>query len=350
MYKKAITLFVGFALAGCGMLNSQPAPWEPDPIIRGVNYVGVTVEDLDAAESYYRDSVSAETLNDSSLEPGNIFASLLNGGDGAAETRLVRRTNAQLRLMAFAQRSSEGAATSAVPVQGPGIAHVCFQVAREANVYTRILAAGARPIGNEELVRLSDENPVHYGYVRDPQGIITEIEEVDLAALNLPEPPRNDYRVRHVSLATPDLDRMINFYSALLGGQEPRHVGWLRAVSGDTVDMVSGLAGSEIEMAWFQLRNLEIEIFQYHSHPTERLTEPRPLDAPGYNMIVFDVSDIEAARQRFIDAGGEIVTEAGPLDGGEIIFGRDPDGNLIGLQTLPASSVFSAENFPDNGI
>ncbi|QLC25209.1 glyoxalase/bleomycin resistance/dioxygenase family protein [Parasphingopyxis algicola] len=348
--RNAIALLSGVVLAGCGMLGGQPEPWEPDPIIRGVSYIGVTVDDVDAAEAYYRDAVSAETLGDSVLEAGNTLAGLFADGDAAAQTRLVRRTNAQLRLMAFAERSPEGAATSAVPVQGPGIAHVCFQVARETNVYARILAAGANPIGHEELVQLNDENPVHYGYVRDPYGIITEIEEVDLAALNLPEPPRNEYRVRHVSLATPDLDRMIDFYSAFLGGQEPRHVGWLRAVSGDTVDMVSGLEGSEIEMAWFQLRNLEIEIFQYHSHPTERPAEPRPLDAPGYNMIVFDVSDVEAARQRLIDAGGEIVTEAGPLDGGEIIFGRDPDGNLIGLQTLSASSVFSAENFPDNGI
>ncbi len=331
------------------MLSGQPAPWEPDPVIRGVSYIGVTVDDLDAAEAYYRDSVSAETLDDSSLAAGNALASLPGAGDGAIETRLLRRTNTQLRLMAFTGRSREGAAASAVPVQGPGIAHICFQVAQETNVYARILAAGATPIGHEDLVQLNDENPVRYGYVTDPSGIITEIEEVDLAALALPEPPRNDYRVRHVSLATPDLDRMIDFYSAFLGGQEPRHVGWLRAVSGETIDMVSGLAGSELEMAWFQLRNLEIEIFQYHSHPTERPSEPRPLDAPGYNMIVFDVSDIDAARERLVDAGGEIVTEAAPLDGGEIIFGRDPDGNLIGLQTLPADSVFSAQNFPDNG-
>ncbi len=349
MSKQVIAALASLVLASCGFLSSEPEPFVPDSIVTGVNFVGVSVSDLDSAESYYSSSIEAETVAQETLEPGNILA-LLADDDGALETRLIRRTNTQLRLMQFAPHSQAGGAHEAVPVQGPGIAHVCFQVAEETDAYNRILAAGATPIGDPELVQLSDNNPVHYGYVKDTDGIITEIEQVDLAKLNLPEPPKNNFRVRHVSMATPDLERMIAFYSAFLGGQEPRHVGSLIKVSGDTVDKVSGLQDSKIEMAWFQLSNLEIEIFQYHSHPTTLPDSPRPIDAPGYNMIVFDVSDIESARERLIQAGGSIVTDVGTLDGGEVIFGRDPDGNLIGLQKLPETSVYSAANFPDNGI
>lgn len=349
MRNKAIAALASFALAGCGLMSGEPKPLEPDTVIRGVNFVGVSVADLDAAEEYYISAVEAETVDQATLEPDNVLSQLTEG-DGAAETRLLRRTNAQLRLMAFTQRSEEAEALDAVPVQGPGIAHVCFQVAHETDAYNRILAAGATAIGDPQLVQLNDDNPVHYGYVKDTDGIITEIEQVDLTKLNLPEPPRNKFRVRHVSIATPNLERMMAFYSTFLGGQEPRHVGGWIKVSGETVDKVSGLDGSEIEMAWFQLRNLEIEIFQYHSHPTSAPAKPRPVDAPGYNMIVFDVSDIDAARKRLVDAGGTIATEIGSMDGGQILFGRDPDGNLIGLQRLPEGSVFSAANFPDNGI
>ena len=336
-----------FGLSGCG--GGAAEPFESDSVILGVSYVGVSVSDLDAAEALYAEAVDAQTVNRDAIPLDGVFASLTGRSGGEISTRLVRRTNSQLRLMSFPDRPEEVIGLSAVPVEGPGLAHVCFQVADETNTYEKFLAAGATPIGDQDLVQLRPENPVRYGYVQDADAIITEIEHIDVSKLDLPSPPKNLHRVRHASFATPDVNRLKDFYSVFLGGQKPRHVGRLRKVSGDTIDRVSGLQGSQIEMAWVQLRNLELEMFQYHSHPTELPDEPRPVDAIGYNMIVFDVSDIEAARQRVLDAGGTIVSEPGRLDGGTILFARDPDGNLIGLQTLPAGSVFSAENFPDNG-
>lgn len=188
-----------------------------------------------------------------------------------------------------------------------------------------------------------------YGYVTERNGIVVEIEEVDVSGLDLPEPPKNSIRMRHVALATPNVERMASFWSAFLGDQEPRRIGNWFNLSGKQFDAVSGLAGTEIEMAWFQVRNLEFEIVQYHSHPTKLQGNPRPLDAPGYNMIVFDVTDLDAAQQRLIDAGGVLIGGVGKVDGADIVFGRDPDGNLIGLQVLPASSIYSAKNFADQG-
>lgn len=345
---KAAVLAVGFALTCCGQAGPRTLD-EVDPIIRGVDYVGLAVDNLAAAERYYAGSLATTVVDATRLPAGTVLARLHAPEGGAAQTRLLRRTNAQLRLFRFAGRTAAGRAATAVPVQGPGIAHVCFQVGQQTHSHDRMLATGGTPLGRRELVQLNDRNPVYYGYVRDPAGVISEIEEVDLAKLDRPKPPANLYRVRHVSLATPDLGRMMAFYSAFLGGQEARHVGrWIK-VSGEKVDQVSGLQGSRVEMAWFQLRNLEIEIFQYHSHPTATPATPRPLDAPGYNMIVFDVSNLTDARRRLLAAGGTIVTPEGDLDGGRIIFGRDPDGNLIGLQTLPRTSVLSAENFQNNG-
>lgn len=348
MQTKLAVLALLLTTVACG--QSGPRPLEkPDSIIQGVNYVGLAVDDLDAAQAYYTKGIAAEVVDNSPLPAGNPLARLHPAGKAAARTRTLRRTNAQIRLIDFDVPSQSGPGLRGVPVHGPGMVHMCFQVAQETDVYRRMLDAGGAPVGKRGLVQLNERNPVYYGYVRDPQGVITEVEQVDLAKLDPPRPSANQYRVRHLSFATPNLGPMIAFYSAFLGGQEPRHVGKWMNVSGDPVDQVSGLPGSKIEMAWFQLRNLEIEIFQYHSHPTQRPKTVRPLDAPGYNMIVFDVSDIAKARQRILDAGGTIVTPAGKMDGGRIIFGRDPDGNLIGLQQLPASSVLSAKNFPNNG-
>lgn len=350
MLRGLIALTAALALAGCGIMGSAPEQ-ELDDLIVGVHYVGISVPDVEAAAQYYEAAFDVERMGEDELELAGFPANLKPENADSVRSLLLRSANAQVRLMAFdGEQYSAPTAHNAVPIQGPGIMHVCFQAIQEINAYARVLAAGATPVGDPEPVALSSRNPVKYGYVTDPGGIVTEIEEVDVSQLDLPEPPRNSIRMRHVAFATPNLEAMAAFYSAFLGGQEPRRIGSWFSISGENVDAVSGLQGSEIEMAWFQLRNLEIEIAQYHSHDTSLPDAPRPLDAPGYNIVVFDVTNLEAARQRLIDAGGTMVDGTGSLDGERIIFGRDPDGNLIGLQALPQSSIYSAKNFADQGI
>ncbi|WP_209348206.1 VOC family protein [Pontixanthobacter sp. CEM42] len=335
-------------LAACGLVGGAPEQ-ELDDLIVGVNYVGVSVADVDASTEYYSAAFGVEQIGDGDFSDASLPTGLAPNDFAQARSKLLRSSNAQLRLMSFGN-SEAHTNHSAVPVQGPGIMHVCFQAVQDTNAYERALEAGAEPIGAKELVSLSSRNPVKYGYIRDAQGIITEVEEVDVSQLDLPEPPKNKYRMRHVAMATPNLEAMVQFYSAFLGGQEPRRIGNWFAISGENVDKVSGLKDSEIEMAWFQLRNLEIEIAQYHSEDTALPGVPRPLDAPGYNIVMFDVADLDRARQRLLDAGGTIVDGAGSLDGAMTVFGRDPDGNLLGLQQLPESSIYSAKNFDGNGV
>jgi predicted enzyme related to lactoylglutathione lyase len=67
-------------------------------------------------------------------------------------------------------------------------------------------------------------------------------------------------------------------------------------------------------------------------------------------MIVFEVADLQAARESLLAAGGTTVTDVAPMDGGSIFFGRDPDGNLLGFQTTPPDAVVSSQNFDGNGI
>ena len=178
---------------------------------------------------------------------------------------------------------------------------------------------------------------------------MVEVEHVEIDKLDLPEPPKHQHRIRQVALATPDMSRLIDFYGQLLSQPEPRHIGKWFGFSGEKLDKVSGLAGSKIEMAWFQTRNLELELIEYRSHPTSSDVTPRPIDALGYNMIVFDAVNLEKAAQRLKEAGGQLVT--GPVEflGTPTVFGRDPDGNLIGLQETAQSNPFSSKHFPNNG-
>ncbi|MEM7701560.1 MAG: VOC family protein [Pseudomonadota bacterium] len=340
------------ALLGVNACGPQTSQLPADSVIKGVGWVGATVSDLDQTAQLYSDAVGFETVDGEAIEENAAFDQL-GGREGlVAQTRMMRSVNMQIRFMSFADPSEAAKATGPMPVEGPGIMHMCYQVDQRTQTYEKFLDGGASYLGKKEMQQLNPRNPVLYAYARDPDGLIAEIEHVDVDALDLPAPPNNDRRIRHVALATPDVDRLAEFYSVLLGQPEFRRLGgwsFLR-MEGEKIDAVSGLEGAVGESAWFQIRNLELEIFQFHSHPTSVPERPRPIDALGYNMIVLDVSDLSAATDLFVEAGGTIVTEPTPMDGGELVFGRDPDSNLIGLQTAPTDALVSSRNFKNNGI
>ncbi len=317
-----------------------------EAVVQGVNYIGVAVADLEQATDLYSSAANLESVNEDPL--ASTLLQAFGSQDGLqAKTRLMRSVNAQLRFMQFAPGGRPATNFSPVPVNGPGIAHICYQVADETQTYQRFLQGGASHIGNPDPVQLNPRNPVVYAYAHDRDGIMIEVEHIDFSKVSRPR--KNDYRIRHVSLASPNIEPMVEFYSLLMEEPDPRRSGIGGSLSGLPFDQVSGLPGTRIEMAWFQVRNLELELIQYHSHPTELPSNPRPLDAPGYNLIMFDVASLDGARALLQEAGATSITEPMSVDGGQAIFARDPDGNLLGFQQIAADSPFSSRNFADNG-
>ena len=348
MRTAALSLLGLILLAACDGTDTEGGG-AAAPVVRGVAYVGVSVGDLDAAARFYSRAADLEEVARGELKGSTALDGLAGRPGVVARTRMLASSNAQLRFMQFASRP-ETASAPMVPVNGPGIAHVCYQVAQETRTYERFLDNGARHVGARDMVQLNPRNPVLYAYARDPDGIMFEVEHVDVAALNLETPPQFAYRLRHVALATPDIGRLVDFYSALLDQPDPRRLGRFWGLSGDKLDQVSGLEDTRISMAFFQIGNLELEIAEYLSHPTELPAAPRALDAYGYNMIVLDVTSLEAARQKVIAAGGTIVSEPEAMDRGQILFARDPDGNLLGLLTADPASIISPARFQDRGL
>ncbi len=338
-------------LGGCSFLVFGEASERPDDaVVRGINYVAVTVNDLDQATKLYGETVKLEMVDERNLDQVPGSNALLGRGKFVAKTRLMRSNNAQLRFIQFEDADASRKEYPKVEVYGPGIAHVAFQVNKTTKAYSKFLEAGAKPVnGTQNMTSLSENNPVEYAYARDANRTMYEFEHVDISKLDRATPPKYNYRIRHVALATPDFDRIVKFYSILLEQEEPRRLGRLINLQGENFDSVSGLPDTKLKMAFFQVRNMELEIAQYTSHPTSLPDKPRPFDAPGFSMIVFDVEDMKAAREKLITAGGTIVSEAKPMDGGQIMIARDLDGNLLGFQKLGSKSVFSSQNFAGDG-
>ncbi|MEM8497991.1 MAG: VOC family protein [Pseudomonadota bacterium] len=321
-----------------------------DAIVRGINYVAVTVNDLDQSTRLLAGAVNLETVNEGDIDEVPAPMALLGRDEFSTKTRLIKSSNAQLRFIQFKNLPAKRSDYPRVEVNGPGIAHVAFQVNKETKAYDRFLKAGGTPVnGTSEMTQLNAANPVTYAYARDANDTMYEFEHVDITQLDRVAPPKYNYRIRHVALATPDFNRAVNFYSILLQQEKPRRLGRFINLQGEGFDSVSGFSGAKLKMAFFQVRNMELEIAQYISHPTSLPDQPRPFDAPGFSMIVFDVEDLSLARKQLLAAGGTIVSESSQMDGGLVLLGRDLDGNLLGFQKISDESIFSSQNFDSDG-
>lgn len=301
------------------------------PVVRGISYTGISVSNIDRSAAYFIGGGLLE-VERSDLQGGVLNA--IAGKKVSAKTRTLRSSSGQVRLMQFDQPAATARSAGIVPVQGPGITHVCFQSPDSKPIFPRFVAVGARPLSRTgDLVQLRPDVPVRYAYLRDSDGVMIEIEQLLLD--NLPF----EHRMRHVAIASLDIDRAVAFYASVLG-KAPRER--RSNLVNKTLDITANVDDLKLDVAWFQVGNLELEIWEYLNPAPKPSAEPRPLEALGHNMIVFDVTDPAAALQRLQDAGGARVSAPSRMDGGEIAFGRDPDGNLLGFfRPGSDSSAFS---------
>ena len=328
------------ALAACAApekpVAGQPIP--KGPLVRGVSYVGISVSDIEKSAAFYTNALGLTEVDRNALAGVSALDQLNGGAAVKAQTRLLRGDRGQIRLMKFATQSAEAMQTSIMPVQGPGITHVCHQSTDAKPIFPRLVAAGAKPLSRTgELVQLSPAVPIRYAYLRDRDGVMMENEQY--IGENLPW----SYHMGHVAIATSDIERTVNFYSKLLG-KPPRERRF--NLANKTLDLVSELDGVKLNVAWYEINNLELEVWQYLNPPPTPRAKPRPLTALGYNVIVLDVADTDAAGRLLVEAGGTIASKPASMDGARIVFGRDPDGNLIGLQTPTVGSAFSVATLP----
>jgi catechol 2,3-dioxygenase-like lactoylglutathione lyase family enzyme len=335
-----------FTIAALSVLTACAAPSASvdkmasgeGPLVKGVSYVGVSVSDLERSAAFYGSSTGMTVVDSRRIAHNSALARIAGGKDIAAETRLLRGGNAQIRLMQFKSPSAAARLTGPMPVQGVGITHVCHQSPAARPLYPRFIEAGAKPVTRGgQPIRLVAEVPWRYAYARDADGIMFENEIVEADP-----PPPYEHRVSHVAIATADIERTVKFYTALLG-REPRERRY--NLARPTLDQVADLDGVKLDVAWYTIGNLELEIWQYLSPAPVPVTGPRPIEALGYNMIVLDVSDVAAAEALLVAAGGKGEGKPVAMDGGRVAFGRDPDGNLIGLQSVAPASIFSSSAF-----
>jgi catechol 2,3-dioxygenase-like lactoylglutathione lyase family enzyme len=268
--------------------------------ILGIHHATLNVADLAAAVRFYGDAAGLRAST--------------QGLSAWPDSVLMQGPNAALQL-----RQARGAAPAAArPVSQAGITHVCLQSPSMPWLHGRFAAAGAG--FHAPPVNLG--TGFLYCYARDPEGNVIELEGV-APVWDEPAP-----WLAHVSISTANLERLRDFYAAVFGHPattSPR-LGPQRRL-----DAISGLHGTQFQMAWVAAGNLQIELIRYDTPATLPAAEPPDAQAPGYGHIALEVSDIGTARAHLL-ACGAVLDDT--LSGAHHAHLRDPDGNRLLLLEL----------------
>jgi predicted enzyme related to lactoylglutathione lyase len=143
-------------------------------------------------------------------------------------------------------------------------------------------------------------------------------------------------RYVHTNLIARDWKKLVRFYGDVFGcipkGPE-------RDLSGEWLDRVTALPAARLQGVHLRLPGHggdgpTLEIFSYDDMPDRRPPVP---NEPGFAHVAFAVDDVEKALETVISAGGgsvgEIaITEVDGVASLQVVYARDPEGNIVELQ------------------
>ena len=133
----------------------------------------------------------------------------------------------------------------------------------------------------------------------------------------------------HAAISTPDLDRSIRFYTDVVGCREAWAFGW--EAGSEAADAMTGLQDSAARAVMLQLGESYLELFEFSS-PAPRSADPvRPVCDHGITHICLQVRNLHEEHDRMKAAGMQFMSPPLAQETGYVVYGRDPDGNVVEL-------------------
>ena len=133
-------------------------------MIGRLNHVAIAVPDLEAAAAQYRDLLGAR-VSPPQPQPEHgvttVFVELPN-----AKIELLHPLGAQSPIAGFLERHAGG-----------GLHHLCYEVADILAARDRLVAAGARVLGDGQPKQGAHDKPVLFLHPKDFSGTLIELEQ-----------------------------------------------------------------------------------------------------------------------------------------------------------------------------
>ncbi len=337
------SIVLAAAIAGCAMpisnsaADPQPAVEAAPDAIRGVHNVGITVSDIDDTLAFYGAAVPYELVERKRMDASAIPAQILTKREGEIEVALVKTPTIFLRLIDIDPDAK--AAPVRRPATGPGYTHICFQSPAESPKYDLFKQLGLDMLSRGDGPVDLGGYGVTYAYGFDPDGIMIEMEQVDRPLIEAAgymgqQRLKHEAWITHVANVTADKPSMVAFYRTILGHAPKREIPATRRA---TFDDVVDIDNIEISASWFDIGNIQLELWHYSEPATPLRRTPRMLDEVGYNGFAFEVTDLPGTIARLEAAGMKFATQSFDLGGWQIAFARDPEGNLLAFQKREAA-------------
>jgi methylmalonyl-CoA/ethylmalonyl-CoA epimerase len=133
-------------------------------MLERLNHVAIAVRDLAAASARYRDQLGAEVSAPSSLPEHGVsvaFVELPN-----AKIELLEPLGENSPIAKFLEKNPDG-----------GIHHLCYEVDDILSARDRLIAAGARILGDGEPKIGAHGKPVLFLHPKDFNGTLLELEQ-----------------------------------------------------------------------------------------------------------------------------------------------------------------------------
>lgn len=130
-----------------------------------LNHVAIAVPDLTAATAVYRDMLAARVSMPQPLPEHGVTVVFVDLGNTKVE--LMEPLGENSPIAAFLEKSPTG-----------GMHHVCYEVADIVAARDRLLAEGARILGDGEPRIGAHGKPVLFLHPKDFMGTLVELEQV----------------------------------------------------------------------------------------------------------------------------------------------------------------------------
>jgi catechol 2,3-dioxygenase-like lactoylglutathione lyase family enzyme len=140
--------------------------------------------------------------------------------------------------------------------------------------------------------------------------------------------------IHHIGVSVESLDRSTAFYEEAFAFEELVRFDLRDDPAGRTMLQLPFIKG---QAAMLRAPNMIIEAFEFAG--ARKRGFDRPVNEPGITHFCMQTSSMAEAASRMRAAGGRFSAEPTDL-GGDILYAypRDPDGNVIELESLPSAA------------
>jgi methylmalonyl-CoA/ethylmalonyl-CoA epimerase len=134
-------------------------------MIGRLNHIAIAVPDLSAAAARYRDILGAAVGAPQALTEHGVTVVFIDTGNSKVE--LLEPLGEDSPVAQFLARNPSG-----------GMHHMCFEVADLAAAVAKLVAEGARVLGDGSIRTGAHGNPVVFLHPKDFDGTLIELEQV----------------------------------------------------------------------------------------------------------------------------------------------------------------------------